>query len=180
MASLSRAADVVIFSGLWGALRPGDAVPPYRLSIAVNLPPLVSLAQVWRPAFEEVFSGGGDLVVDMRSAAYAAAWNPGERCAAVRVLKEQGGKRSVVSHMAKATRGQVARALLQADAAPDSPQEFAEALTDLGWTPNSIPRSAAASPGPWTSSSRHDRALVQPWCVRLDAVRLAPPETPPR
>src|SRR5690606_6713034 len=69
------------------------------------------------------------LIVDCRSAAYAAAFRPSgaaaERTAAVRVLKEtaSGGtvKRSVVSHMAKATRGAIAHTLLAQGRSPGTP-----------------------------------------------------------
>ena len=51
----------------------------------------------------------GELVVDMRSAAYAAAWKPQRATLlAVRAFTESGGKRKPVSHMAKAVRGEVA------------------------------------------------------------------------
>ena len=68
----------------------------------------------------------GDLVVDMRSAAYAAAWKPRRATLlAVRAFTESGGKRKAVSHMAKAVRGDVARALLQAKKAPRDPEAAA-------------------------------------------------------
>ena len=61
----------------------------------------------------------GNLIVDMRSGAYAAAWKPrAAELLAVRAFSEAGGERKPVSHMAKAVRGEVARALLEAKAAP--------------------------------------------------------------
>ena len=78
-------------------------------------------------------AAGRGVVVDCRSSSYAAAWRPGPevaaRTVAVRVLREQDGARSVVSHMAKHTRGLVARALLQAPRAPRTPSR--------GWPPSS-------------------------------------------
>ena len=137
-ADRTRAA-VVIFSGLWGALRVDDAVPPYRLAMGVKLPPLGPLAAFWRPALRtalEPISAEG-LLVDMRSTPYAAAWKPDaavrERTVAVRVLRERDGRRSVVSHMAKQTRGAVAGALLRAGADPQTPKDLAEAVNDLGY-----------------------------------------------
>src|SRR5262245_56774039 len=44
------ARSIVIFSGLWGALRVTDRVPAYRLAMGVRLPRLGALAAVWRPA----------------------------------------------------------------------------------------------------------------------------------
>jgi uncharacterized protein len=134
LAELPASAPVVIVSALWGALRPADPVPPYKLAMNVKLPPLGGLAAVWRSGMQEVFGRGEELVVDLRSSAYAAAWNPGERGVAVRALTERGGHRSVISHMAKAIRGRVAGDLLTSGAAPRTPTDLAEALRDLGWT----------------------------------------------
>ncbi|GAB3966601.1 peroxide stress protein YaaA [Actinoallomurus acanthiterrae] len=125
------ARSVLIFSALWGALRPADRVPPYRLSMGVKLPPLGPLAAVWRPVLSEVLPASG-LLVDMRSAPYAAAWKaPVVR---VRVFREQDGRRTVVSHMAKATRGALARALLANGADPAGPEELLKTVLDLGYT----------------------------------------------
>jgi len=137
-ADRTRAA-VVIFSGLWGALRVDDAVPPYRLAMGVKLPPLGPLAAFWRPALRAALAdvSAEGLLVDMRSTPYAAAWRPApevrERTVAVRVLRERNGRRSVVSHMAKQTRGLVAGALLRAGADPETPKDLAEAVNDLGY-----------------------------------------------
>ncbi|WP_068689159.1 YaaA family protein, partial [Thermobifida halotolerans] len=134
--------SVLIFSGLWGVLRPTDAVPPYRLSMGVSLPPLGGLGVFWRSRLGEVLTklAEGRLVVDCRSTAYATAFRPGPAVAArtvtVRVLRQTvvdgTVRRSVVSHMAKAARGAVAHSLLAAGASPRTPGELATALADLG------------------------------------------------
>jgi cytoplasmic iron level regulating protein YaaA (DUF328/UPF0246 family) len=128
-------AKVVIFSGLWGALGADDRVPPYRLAMGVRLPPLGALAGVWRPALTEALRPRG-LVVDLRSAPYAAAWK--RPSVGVRVLRERvvDGvvKRSVVSHMAKATRGAIARDLLVHGIEAETQEELAKALGGLGHT----------------------------------------------
>jgi uncharacterized protein len=123
---------VIVFSGLWGALRLSDGVPPYRLSMGVRLPPLGGLAAHWRPCLAEVLDAEAGLVVDLRSSTYAQVWRPGPRATTVRVLREAEGARSVVSHMAKATRGAVARSLVESGAELSSPQELAELLGCLG------------------------------------------------
>ncbi|ROO89397.1 hypothetical protein EDD29_7087 [Actinocorallia herbida] len=136
LADLDEAAraKILIFSGLWGVLRPDDRVPPYRLAMGVKPPSLGALAGVWRPALHEAIQPG-ELVVDMRSAPYAAAWK--RPSVGVRVLRERvvDGvvKRSVVSHMAKATRGAVARDLLVNGVAATSVEELVKALSRLGY-----------------------------------------------
>ncbi|GIH24532.1 UPF0246 protein [Acrocarpospora phusangensis] len=127
---------IVIMSGLWGALRLTDRVPPYRLSMGVRLPPMGGLAAYWRPALRPVLDAEEGLIVDMRSATYGAAWKPpreaGSRVVAVRVLQEANGKRTVVSHMAKATRGAVARSLAEHAKAPATPEQLAHVLAGFG------------------------------------------------
>ena len=125
-----RAASVLIFSGLWGALRVTDRVPAYRLAMGVRLPRLGALGAVWRPVLTAALPAEG-LIIDMRSAPYAAVWRP--EAVKVRVFREQEGRRTVVSHMAKATRGAVARDLLRNAADPTTPSELVKTLVDLGY-----------------------------------------------
>jgi hypothetical protein len=66
--------SVLIFSGLWGVVRITDHIPPYRLSMGVNLPPLGGLATFWRPLITKALDRAPGLVVDLRSATYAGAW----------------------------------------------------------------------------------------------------------
>src|SRR3954468_4122799 len=124
------ARSVLIFSGLWGALRVTDRVPAYRLAMGVKLPRLGPLAAVWRPVLTAALPAEG-LIIDMRSAPYAAAWRP--KAVKVRVFREQEGRRTVVSHMAKATRGAVARDLLLDAADPATPEELVKTLVNLGY-----------------------------------------------
>jgi cytoplasmic iron level regulating protein YaaA (DUF328/UPF0246 family) len=112
---------VLIASALWGAVRPGDRIPYYRLSAKAKLKEVGPLAAFWRPQLAAALPDrDGDLVVDMRSGAYAAAWKPqrAELLAVRAFISESGGTRRPVSHMAKAVRGEVARALLDAKRAP--------------------------------------------------------------
>ncbi|CAL9565992.1 hypothetical protein SUDANB121_04759 [Nocardiopsis dassonvillei] len=146
---------VLIFSGLWGVVGPADALPPYRLSMGVKLPPLGGLGAYWRRAMAGPLGGlaADRLLVDCRSAAYAAAFRPrgaaAERLVSVRVLRERtvGGevKRSVVSHMAKATRGDIARSLLAEGVEAADVEELAAALRDLGHTVEVPPAGAGAA-----------------------------------
>ncbi|MFB4311859.1 YaaA family protein [Actinomadura sp. GTD37] len=137
-AASAAEAQIIVFSGLWGALRLTDRIPPYRLAMAVSLPPTGRLGALWRPAMGKALRPDGDLIVDMRSGPYASAWKPPQPAVAVRVFRERlvGGapKRTVVSHMAKATRGQIAHDLLKAGAAPRTPDELLKAVADLGHT----------------------------------------------
>ena len=116
---------LLIASALWGVVRLEDRIPAYRLGMGARLPRLGGLAAWWRPALTRALPAGG-LVVDCRSGAYAAAWRPaGGTVVEVRALVESGGARTVVSHMAKATRGDVARLLVEAPKPPTDPAGIA-------------------------------------------------------
>lgn len=129
--------SLLVFSGLWGAVRVTDRIPSYRCSMGVKLPGLGALGAHWRGAMASVLpaEAGDGLVLDLRSAAYASAWKPkGElaaRTATVRVL--HAPTRKVVSHFNKATKGRIVRSLLESGAEPASPAELAEVLRDLAY-----------------------------------------------
>lgn len=127
--------QVLIASALWGFLRPGDRIPYYRLSAKARLDGIGALAAWWRPVLEQTLPDeSGELIVDMRSGAYAAAWKPRRaRLLAVRALTEKAGKRKPVTHMAKAVRGEVARVLLLAKRLPADPERVAAIVEDAGF-----------------------------------------------
>ena len=149
LASLDTAAkrragrSLLVFSGLWGAVRVGDRIPSYRCSMGVKLPGLGALSAHWRTPMAGALpeAAGDGLVLDLRSSAYTAAWKPkGEvagRTATVRVLHAQlvdgVEKRSVVSHFNKATKGRIVRGLLTAGLTPKGPAELVDALRELGY-----------------------------------------------
>lgn len=130
-------ASLLVFSGLWGAVRVDDRIPSYRCSMGVKLPGLGALGAHWRGPMAAVMpeAAGDGLVLDLRSSAYAAAWRPkgevAERTATVRVL--HAPTRKVVSHFNKATKGRIVRSLLEAGAAPKGRAELVSALRDLGY-----------------------------------------------
>ena len=123
---------VLIASGLWGFVRPGDRIPAYRLSIASRLPGMPGLASFWRPALQAAVPASG-LVLDLRSGGYTAAFAPKDATVVtVRGFTERDGRLSVVSHLVKATRGDVARIALTAKRVPRSPQAVAELVAAAG------------------------------------------------
>ncbi|MEO7236696.1 MAG: peroxide stress protein YaaA, partial [Lapillicoccus sp.] len=114
---------VVVCSALFGALRLADRIPAYRLSMKVNLPPLGPLAAVWRgPLAPELHATAGrGLVVDARSSTYAAAWAPRGDLASRWVQVAVPG----ATHLAKHTRGLVARHLCRAGVDARTPARLA-------------------------------------------------------
>ena len=128
--------QVLIFSALWGVVRPDDRIPHYKLPPKTKLEGIGAPAAFWRPALAEALPDEeGELIVDMRSGAYASFWKP-QRAAllAVRAFSETDGERKAVSHMAKASRGDVAGALLRAKKAPGDPEGAAAIAEAAGLT----------------------------------------------
>ncbi|MHB1066645.1 MAG: YaaA family protein [Candidatus Nanopelagicales bacterium] len=125
--------QVAIASALWGLLRPADRIPAYRLSAGVALPG--AGAAPWRQPLESTMAALPGLVVDLRSGAYAAMARVPDphRLAAVRVLHEARGRRTVASHHNKATKGRLARCLLQADTVPRTVDDLVAAVERAGF-----------------------------------------------
>lgn len=111
-----------VVSALYGAAKMTDRLAPYRLSMGVNLPGVGPLAAFWRPHLGPVLdqAAGRGLVVDCRSSTYAAAWSPRGALAGRWVQVRVPG----ATHMAKHTRGLVARALCQSAADPHRPEDL--------------------------------------------------------
>ena len=131
------ASRLVVVSAAWGLLRLDDRVPAYRLSMGMTLSGVGPVAAYWREWLAPVLDSraAGHLVVDCRSATYASAWRPGRdvapRTVAVRVLRDVAGSRSVVSHLAKHTRGLVARHLVSRSGPdPTTPERLAAVLEE--------------------------------------------------
>lgn len=118
-----------------GVVRPDDQIPYYRLSAKARLAKIGPPARFWRPALASAIPDEpGGLVVDMRSGGYVAAWKPKQATLLpVRAFSEVAGKRKVVSHMAKAVRGDVARALLKAKKRPADPESAAAVARAAGF-----------------------------------------------
>ena len=111
-----------MFSALFGPVRLTDLITPHRLSGSVKLPGQGSVASIWSKALKELLTQqlSGHVVVDLRSSEYGAMYRPtrGSDCLLLNIgvakVNPATGKRSVVSHWAKHTRGLLAGALLEA------------------------------------------------------------------
>ena len=178
LAAPEASSRVRIFSALWGALSPLDRIPAYRLSMGVDLPGIGKLAAAWRAPLAQALQplATDDVVVDCRSAAYVAAWKPDTSqgdWASIKVLREQNGKRTVVSHHAKHTRGLVTRHLLTRQGTPPSTaHSLLEAVGELVGTATANPANKpkqANQPHTTGSASTYrllDVALHQPTSTR--------------
>ena len=127
--------NVLIASALWGFVRPQDRIPYYRLPPKTKLDGIGPLAGWWRDSLATAMPDEpGEVIVDMRSAAYSTAWKPkSATLLSVGAFSQAGGKRKAVTHMAKAVRGEVARALLLAGSIPAGPEATAACVADAGF-----------------------------------------------
>jgi cytoplasmic iron level regulating protein YaaA (DUF328/UPF0246 family) len=133
--------QVVVFSGLWGAVRPGDPLPDYKLKMGATLPGLGVLSTWWRDAVTAALapSVARRVVWDLLPGEHRAAWAPAlpgspgapARILSARFLDEQApvdGERrfSTVSHWNKLLKGALVRHVLATQlASPDGLESFA-------------------------------------------------------
>ena len=147
------ASDIAIASALFGLLRVTDRIPAYRLSADTTLPGVGRLAGAWREPVAEAITAavGRGVVLDLRSSAYVAlgpvAPAHADRTAVARVLQEKGGKRTIVSHHNKATKGRIVRGLL-GEPKPRTVEDLAGALGAAGYRVELAP--PAGEGKPWT------------------------------
>ena len=102
-----RANDrLLIFSALFGVLRPMDQIPSYRAKIRNS---------EWKKPLSAALDGlGNQLIIDCRSSTYSTAWkSTSDLTVNVRVFEQQSGRRRVVTHMSKKYRGELTRVLVE-------------------------------------------------------------------
>jgi cytoplasmic iron level regulating protein YaaA (DUF328/UPF0246 family) len=133
-AGTERAAgSVVIFSALFGALRPSDRIPAYRLRSWSDLIGIGRVERLWRTVLPDLLAGlaGSDgVVVDLRPGSFQALGSPtglSHRTVAVRVDPYADGRR-IGDVVAKRLRGEAAHLLLEADVQPADPDAVADVL----------------------------------------------------
>ena len=112
-----------ILSGLYGLLRPLDAIQPYRLEMGTRLktPRGKSLYDFWGDRVankidRRLSKMGSDVLVNLASTEYFSVVSPGSLKARVitPVFKElRGGEAKIISFSAKRARGMLARYIIQ-------------------------------------------------------------------
>ena len=128
--------SLVVTSALWGARRPSDRIPPYRLDVCARLVGMDRLEPTWRTVLPDVLAeaaGPSGVVIDLRSGSYQAIGLPtglGDRTISLHVEQHVAGGRRIGDVIAKRVRGKAARHLLEADAEPETVDDVADLLAD--------------------------------------------------
>lgn len=130
-------AGVVISSALFGLVRPDDLIPAYRLSGDVALPGVGAPATHWREHVGAIINQSTGVIVDLRSQMYANLGpippEASDRAVSARILLEKNGRRSIVSHHNKASKGRLVRALAQGSRQPATIDQLMTTLKGLSW-----------------------------------------------
>lgn len=115
---------VLIVSALFGLVRPLDKIFSYKEKIDNKL---------WREAVAQVSAKySNELIIDCRSSTYKGIWtiNP-QNTVEVRVFKENGKDRSVITHMSKKYRGELTGHLLKQATDPTTATEVQRIAAQL-------------------------------------------------
>ena len=102
----------VIFSGLFGLLRPDDLIPNYRLKMGADVPGVGKVYKFWRPLISphlnEVLKDR--FVWNLLPGVHRRAWDDEhtyEQMVEVKFYREEDGERKPVTHGVKELRGQL-------------------------------------------------------------------------
>lgn len=111
------AASVVVVSGLWGAVMPGDPIPAYRLKMSATLPKLGKLSSWWRePLTDALVELARDRPIwNLLPKEHDAAWAPPqdrERYVVRFFDRQADGSLVAVSHDNKSLKGALVRYLV--------------------------------------------------------------------
>lgn len=131
------ARQLVIVSALWGALRPADHIPSYRLHVCARLVGMDRLEPAWRAFLPSILADAAAQrgpILDMRSRAYQAVGRPtglDDQTVTLRIRPAAGGASHIGDVIAKRVRGEAASHLLSSDADPEDPLDIADLLASL-------------------------------------------------
>jgi cytoplasmic iron level regulating protein YaaA (DUF328/UPF0246 family) len=128
------AQQLVIVSALWGALRPADPIPPYRLYVCARLVGMDRLEPAWRALLPPILTDAAARrgpVLDLRSRVYQAVGRPtglDDQTVTLRIRPSPGGPAHIGDVIAKRVRGEAASQLLSSEADPEDPLDIADLL----------------------------------------------------
>lgn len=118
--------QTLIFSGLFGLLRPTDLIPPYKLKMTANIGGMVGkVVNFWRVAISEILRRElkGKVIWDFLPDAHKRVWDGSGEIQArhqvkfvKRVVRSGVAEWKTISHHSKALKGALVRYLVENDA----------------------------------------------------------------
>jgi uncharacterized protein len=102
----------IIFSGVFGLLRPDDLIPNYRLKMDATLPEIGNVGAFWKPHISPILNRRVEdrIVWNLLPGIHRDAWDDEmtyRSMVNVRFYDEIGGERKPVTHNVKPLRGQL-------------------------------------------------------------------------
>jgi cytoplasmic iron level regulating protein YaaA (DUF328/UPF0246 family) len=124
--------NAILFSGVWGILRPTDLIPDYKLKIDAKLPDLGKVSTYWKPHISSHLNAlvKNHVVWDLLPGAHRQAWDGKAKARAhwqIKFVQAQNKNGAItyrtVSHWSKALKGALVRFICEHDIT--EPADFA-------------------------------------------------------
>lgn len=150
--------SLVITTALWGALRPSDRIPAYRMRVWANLVGLGRPEPHWRNVLPDLFAslaGSDGVILDLRTPSHQSLGMPaglGDRTVEVHVDQTDAAGVRIGDVIAKRIRGQAARGLLEGGSDPADPDALADVVAER-----------------WPVRLEEPAGPARPWTMRLTA-----------
>lgn len=127
--------SVIIFSGLFGMVRPFDLIPAYKLKMGSTLIRRKTCASVWKPLITKLLGSVGEhgVIWDLLPLEHSAAWNsalvPCKSRIRVKFLERStDGQMKTVTHLSKLLKGALVRHIVSNSSEAGSPESALELM----------------------------------------------------
>ncbi len=119
----------IIFSGLFGVLRPDDLIPNYKLKMDTSVPGIGKVSSYWKPKVSPLLNEtlADRFVWNLLPGIHQDAWDDAgtyREMITVRFFDEKKGKRTAVTHNVKPLRGRLVNYIVSESA--EDLEAFAE------------------------------------------------------
>ena len=129
--------NAIIFSGMFGLIRPDDLIPLYRLKMDAVLPDIGKVAKYWKPFISPILNKTLEdhIVWNLLPGTHREAWDDDhsyQQMVTVKFFTEEKGERKPVTHGTKPLRGQLVNYLVREMI--ESPEELYEWVHPEGYS----------------------------------------------
>ncbi|MDX1439116.1 MAG: peroxide stress protein YaaA [Rubricoccaceae bacterium] len=129
----------IIFSGMFGLLRPDDLIPNYRLKMDVTVEEVGKVSKYWRPIISDILNKllTGKVVWNLLPSSFEEAWEDAQTydiMYRLKFFKEEKGELQPVTHGVKELRGHLIHFI--ATSLADDPEALIEWDSPEGYEPD--------------------------------------------